>query len=132
MGIHLLRCAHGNEHTRTHDAIHDTFVAVTWDVGFHVGRKQLHALLSNMFNSFRRSVDIVLTLKMAFAPQSTLSLPTQHERIYILDLAPPKDLLLSMRFKPKNGAITIDALSINSSPYKWRYLNVYISKWMCF
>ncbi len=27
MGIHLICCAHGNERTGTHDAIHDTFVA---------------------------------------------------------------------------------------------------------
>jgi hypothetical protein len=34
MGIHLLRCAHGNERTRTHDVIHDTFVAIAQNVGF--------------------------------------------------------------------------------------------------
>jgi hypothetical protein len=28
MGIHLLRCAHGNKRTSTHDAIHDTFDAI--------------------------------------------------------------------------------------------------------
>ncbi len=41
MGIHLLHCAHGNKHVRTHDAIHNTFadalpshgVKPTW--GFH-------------------------------------------------------------------------------------------------
>jgi hypothetical protein len=31
MGIHLLRCAHGNKHTRTHDAIHNTFAIIMWD-----------------------------------------------------------------------------------------------------
>jgi hypothetical protein len=36
MGIHLLHCTHGNEHTRPHDAIPDTFVAIMRDVGFHV------------------------------------------------------------------------------------------------
>jgi hypothetical protein len=51
-----------------------------------------------------------------------LLLLTQHERIYFLDLVPPKDfvppkdLLLLMQFKPKNDAITIDTLLINSSP----------------
>ncbi len=39
MGIHLLCCAHNNECTKTHDAICDTFVAIAWDVNFHVGRK---------------------------------------------------------------------------------------------
>jgi hypothetical protein len=45
-----------------------------------------------------------------------LSLPTQHEQIYFPNLAPPKDFLLLMWFKPKNGAIAIDMLQINSSP----------------
>jgi hypothetical protein len=39
MGIHLLHCAHGNKRTRTHDAIHNTFVAIAQNVGFHVGQK---------------------------------------------------------------------------------------------
>jgi hypothetical protein len=54
MGIHLLRCVHGNNHTRTYDAIRNTFVAVAQDAGFHVGRKQLHVLFSNTFNYFRQ------------------------------------------------------------------------------
>jgi hypothetical protein len=29
MGIHLLHCAHSNEHTGTHDVIHNTFSAIT-------------------------------------------------------------------------------------------------------
>jgi hypothetical protein len=37
MGIHLLRCADGNEFTKTHDVIHDTFATIARDVGFHVG-----------------------------------------------------------------------------------------------
>jgi hypothetical protein len=28
MGIHLLHCAHGNKHARTHDAIHNTFAII--------------------------------------------------------------------------------------------------------
>jgi hypothetical protein len=46
MGIHLLYCAHGNERNNTHDAINDIFVAIMRDADFHVGQKQLHALLS--------------------------------------------------------------------------------------
>ncbi len=61
MGIHLLLCAHGNEHIRTHDAICDTFAAITQDVSFHMGREQLHALPSTTFNSFCWRVDIVFT-----------------------------------------------------------------------
>jgi len=44
-----------------------------------------------------------------------LSLPTQHKQIYFPDLAPPKDLLLLMRLKPKN-VIVINTLLTNSSP----------------
>jgi hypothetical protein len=43
-------------------------------------------------------------------------MPTQHEQIYFFDLAPPKDLLLSMWLKPKYKAIMTDTLLINSSP----------------
>jgi hypothetical protein len=60
MDIHLLCCAHGNECTRTHDVISNTFVVIVWDVGFHMGWKQLHVFSFNMFNSCQW-VDIVLT-----------------------------------------------------------------------
>ncbi len=36
MGIHFLRCAHGNKHIETHDAIRNTFVAIMQYVGFHM------------------------------------------------------------------------------------------------
>jgi hypothetical protein len=39
MGIYILCCAHGNEHIGTHDGVCDTFVAITWDASFYVGRK---------------------------------------------------------------------------------------------
>jgi hypothetical protein len=32
---------------------HDTFVAITQNVGFHAGQEQLHAFPSNTFNPFR-------------------------------------------------------------------------------
>jgi hypothetical protein len=34
--VHLLRCAHGNEHMNTHDVVCITFVTLPWDVNFHV------------------------------------------------------------------------------------------------
>jgi hypothetical protein len=37
MGIYLLRCAHGNERTKTSYVIHDTFVATARDAGFPRG-----------------------------------------------------------------------------------------------
>ncbi len=37
MCIHLLRCAHGNKCTRTHDAICNTFITITQDDSFHMG-----------------------------------------------------------------------------------------------
>jgi hypothetical protein len=61
MGIHFLHYTHGNEHTRAHVVVRDTFVAIARDFGFHVGWKQLHVLLSTMFNSFCWWVDIVFT-----------------------------------------------------------------------
>jgi hypothetical protein len=60
MGIHFLHCVHDNEHTRLHDAIHDTFVAIAWNARFHVGWEQLHAFPLITFNSFRRRIDIMI------------------------------------------------------------------------
>jgi len=59
--VHLLRCTHNNEHTGTHDVIHDTFVVIAKDVDFHVGWKQLHTLPSTTFHSFHQEVGIVFT-----------------------------------------------------------------------
>jgi hypothetical protein len=61
MGIHLLHCVHANEHIKTHDVICDTFVAIAWDVDFHVGWKQLHVFPSITFNYSHQWVDIVFT-----------------------------------------------------------------------
>jgi hypothetical protein len=60
MGIHLLCCVHGNECTRIHDPIHNTFVAIAGNVGFHVGQKQLHVLPLATLNSFHQQTNIVL------------------------------------------------------------------------
>jgi hypothetical protein len=61
MGIQLSHCTHGNECTRTHDAIRNTFAAIVRDDGFHRRRKQLHALPSTTFNSSHQRFDIVFT-----------------------------------------------------------------------
>jgi hypothetical protein len=59
IGIHPLHCAHDNECTRTHDVVHNTIGAITQDVNFRMGRKQLHAFPLTIFNSFHRQVNIV-------------------------------------------------------------------------
>jgi hypothetical protein len=66
MGIHFLRCVHGNEHTKTHDAICDTFVAITRDVGFHMGQKQYMHFLQPHSTPFIDESTLCLP-KMAFA-----------------------------------------------------------------
>ncbi len=66
MGIHLLCYAHGNECTRTHDAVCNTFVAIVWDVGFHWGENNYMCFLLTCSNHVNE-----LTLcspKMAFTP----------------------------------------------------------------
>jgi hypothetical protein len=50
----ILCCTHGNQHTWTHDTIRGTFVAMAWNVNFHVGQKQLHTHSLTMFHSFCR------------------------------------------------------------------------------
>ncbi len=39
MGIHFLCYVHGNECTGIHDPIHNIFITIAWNVGFHVGQK---------------------------------------------------------------------------------------------
>jgi hypothetical protein len=50
MGIDLLCCANGNEHIRTHDVVRDIFIIIMRNVGFHVGQKQLHVLVFQLFS----------------------------------------------------------------------------------
>ncbi len=88
------------------DAIRNTFATITRDVGFHVGQKQLHAFLSTTFNSSRDESTLCL-LKVAFALQLTLSLPTQCEWIYF-----PNFVQLNAR----KGTIVTHTPPINSSP----------------
>jgi hypothetical protein len=61
MGIHLLHCVHGNERTKTHDVICDTFAAIAQNVNFHMWQEQLHALPSTTFNSSHQWINIVFT-----------------------------------------------------------------------
>jgi hypothetical protein len=61
VGIHFLHCAHGNKRTWIHDAVHDTFITIMGDIGFHMGREQLHTLPSTTFNFICQQVNIVLT-----------------------------------------------------------------------
>jgi hypothetical protein len=61
MGIHLLDCVNGNKRIGAHDAIHDTFATIAWDVGFYEGWKLLHVLLSTTFNFFHWRINILLT-----------------------------------------------------------------------
>ncbi len=61
MGVHLLHCTHGNECIGTYDGVCNTFATIAWDVGFHMGWEQVHALPSTMFNSSCCWINIVLT-----------------------------------------------------------------------
>ncbi len=59
--VQLLYHTYNNEHTCTHDVVHDSFVAIAWDDGFHVGCEQLYALPLTTFHSSCWWVDIVFT-----------------------------------------------------------------------
>jgi len=113
-GYPPLYCVHGNKHIRTHDVVCDTFVAIVRGVGFHMGREQLHVFSLNIFNSSHWQVSIVVTKGDICTLVDVVVNPKWM--IYSLDLAPPKNLLLLMWLKPKNGIIVIDTISINSSP----------------
>jgi exonuclease I len=61
IGIHLMCCAHGNEHTKIHDVVCDIFITIMRNVDFHVRQKQLHMFVLTMSNSFHRQINSVLT-----------------------------------------------------------------------
>jgi hypothetical protein len=75
-----------HKRTSTHNVIHDTFAAIVQDVSFHMGQKQLNALLSSMFNSSRWWVNIVLT-KDGICTLANVVMLTQCEQIYFPNLA---------------------------------------------
>jgi hypothetical protein len=50
MDIYHLRCTHGNEHTKTHDVIQDTFATIVWDAIFSMRQEQLQVPPSTTFN----------------------------------------------------------------------------------
>jgi hypothetical protein len=83
--FHFLCCTHGNKCTKTHDAVHNTFVAIAQDVGFHVGRKQLHALLSTVFNFSRWWINIVF-IKDDIHTLANVIILTPCEKTYFLDI----------------------------------------------
>jgi hypothetical protein len=59
LGIHLLECAHDNEHTWTHDAMRDVVALIAWEVSFQVVCEQLHMFLSFAQPTFHWCVNIM-------------------------------------------------------------------------
>jgi hypothetical protein len=49
IGIHLLRCAHGEKRMVSHDVVWNTFASIVIDVGFHVAHKQTHVIMPPTF-----------------------------------------------------------------------------------
>jgi hypothetical protein len=113
MGIHLLRYAHGNEHIKTHDVIHDTFATIVWGANFHVGQEQLHTLPSTTFNFSHWRVDIVLTKDGIYTLTNVVIVDLMWVDL-LPDLAQFKYLSPSMQLKTKKkGVITTDTPPIN-------------------
>jgi hypothetical protein len=126
MGIYLLLCAHGNECTWTHDVVHDTFVTIVRDDGFHVGWEQLHVFPSNMFNSSCWQVDIVLTKDDICTLIDIIIIdPTRMDLLF--RFCTTQGFVAYNGFKSKNRVIVTNTSLINSSLYQWRYLDVYIN-----
>jgi hypothetical protein len=61
MNIHFLCYVHGNERTKSHDVVHNTFATIAQNANFHVGQEKLHSFFSTTFNSFDWRIDIVFT-----------------------------------------------------------------------
>jgi hypothetical protein len=105
MGIHILCCVHDNELTWTHDVIHDTFVAIMWGVGFHVGWEQLHALPLNTFNSSFQWIDIMF---------SKDDIRTVVNNV----IANPTWVDLLLQFYATQGFVTFDAAQAKEQNYR--------------
>jgi len=58
MGVHLLHCVHSNEHTSTHDVIHDTFANL--DAGIELEMVNIKGVelypLQSAFSNFNCSI----------------------------------------------------------------------------
>jgi hypothetical protein len=110
--FHFLCCTQGNKCIGTHDVVHNTFVAISQDVVFHVGWK--HALLATMFKFFRWWVNIVL-IKDDICTLANVVIANPMRQ----DLFPwywtTQSLLPLMALKLKKEVIVIDTPLINSS-----------------
>jgi hypothetical protein len=80
MGIHFLHCVHDNERTKTHDAIHDTFVAIVQDASSTWDKNNYMCFFQSHSSPLVDELTLCLP-KMTFTPYLTLSLSTQCEQI---------------------------------------------------
>ncbi len=62
MGIHLFRCAHGEEKMASHDVVQIVFVTIVKIAGFHVSQKKIHVISPLALQSSRHRIDIVLLI----------------------------------------------------------------------
>ncbi len=131
MDIHLLCCTHSNKCTRTHDVIHNTFVAIAQDVGFHVGQKQLYVFPSTMFNSFHQRSNIVIT-KTGICTLINITIIDPTRADLLLQFCATTRFVTFDVTQTKKRNIMIDTPLINSSLKQLRYLDVYTNKLMCF
>jgi len=92
----------------------NTFIAIVWNVGFHVGWKQRHALPSITFNSFRWWIDIVF-IKYNIHTLANIVIADVTQADLLPRSSQLKNLLPSMQFKLKKRAIMINTQLINSS-----------------
>jgi hypothetical protein len=67
MGIHFLRCVHGNKHIGTHDAIRDTFIVIAQDVVSTWDENNYMLFFQPLSTPFVDELMLCLP-KMAFAP----------------------------------------------------------------
>jgi hypothetical protein len=104
MGSHLLHYAHSNKYIGTCDVVHDTFVAI------FVRCWLPHGTWTTTCGPFNH-VELLLSMNQHYVHQiCNLHLnycchcQNQCERIYLVNLAQLKDLLLLMQLKPKKNS----------------------------
>jgi hypothetical protein len=90
LGVHLLQCVHGSEHTRMHDFDSNLFASIVKEVNFHVLYEQLYTLFSLSLQTYRWCVDINISKDRIYNVRDIVDLThvdLLSQAIFTLDFA---------------------------------------------
>lgn len=118
---------HSHYHGNKHIGIHNTFVIVVWDIGFHVGQTQLYV--------FPQPFLIPPINKSTFFTKDETRTHTLIDVVVIPNTCEFISSILhnsKICFQTKERSYHNQLSLINSSLYQLKYLNVDTKRLMCF